>query len=107
MPKPELHLLVCVNERPPTSDRASCHAAGGLALYQRLKDLVRERGLKDSVLVTRTGCLRHCSRGPVAALWPGNLWCGKVTPEDAEELLAAAQSGTCPHRLAMPPGPWE
>lgn len=107
MPKPHVHLLVCANERPPESGRASCQPAGGLDLYQRLKDLVRERGLKDRVLVTRTGCLRHCSRGPVVAAWPGNLWCGGVTAADAAELLDTALRGEVPDRLAMPPGPWE
>lgn len=107
MPKPQLHLLVCTNERPVDGPRASCSPNGSLALYQKLKDLVRERGLRDRVLVTRTGCLRHCSRGPVVAVWPGNLWCGRVGEADAEALLDAALRGETPAHLEMPPGPWE
>lgn len=107
MPRPDVHLLVCTNDRSPADGRASCQPRGGLTLYQRLKDLVRERGLRDRVLVTRTGCLRHCSRGPVVAGWPGNLWCGGVNPEDAGALLDATLAGEVPERLAMPPGPWE
>ena len=107
MPKPQLHFLVCTNERPPETGKASCLPGGGLALYQRLKDRVKELGLKDRVLVTRTGCLHHCSRGPTVAVWPANRWYGHVRVEDVAELLAAELEGRELERLRMPDGPWE
>lgn len=107
MPVPELQILVCVNDRGEESSRASCGQRGGLALYQRLKDLTRERGLRDRVLVTRTGCLRHCSRGATVVVWPAQHWYGGVAPGDAAELLEAALEGRFIERLRMPPGPWE
>lgn len=107
MPIPTLQLLVCTNERDPAAGRSSCAPAGGLAVYRTLKDLVKARGLKETVLVTRTGCLHHCSRGPTVAIWPGNRWYGAVAAEDVLDLLEAALAGREVERLRMPPGPWE
>jgi (2Fe-2S) ferredoxin len=73
-------------------------------LYRRLKDRVRELGLRDEVIVTRTGCLKHCSRGATVGVWPQNRWYGGVTPGDVEEiLLASVASGhRIVERLALP-----
>ena len=107
MPTPLLQILVCTNERASDSGRACCAARGSLELYRALKDLVRARGLRDEVLVTRTGCLRHCSRGATVVVWPGNLWHGAVEAGDAADLLDAALAGHALERRPMPPGPWE
>ena len=107
MPKPEIQILVCTNQRPEGAEKPCCAARGGLAVVHALKDLAKERGVKDRVLVTRTGCLKHCSRGVAVAVWPGNDWYGGVTVEDAGEILDAALGGREATRLRMPPGPWE
>lgn len=107
MPRPDFQILVCTNDRGPDSERASCGRRGGLELYQRLKDGVRARGLRDRVLITRTGCLRHCSRGPAVCVWPGNDWHGRVEPADADALLEAIARGTLWNGRPMPDGPWE
>jgi (2Fe-2S) ferredoxin len=107
VPGPALQILVCTNDRGADSERPSCCVRGSLELYRALKDEVRARGLKDEVLVTRTGCLRHCSRGPTAVVWPGNFWHGGVAREDAADLLDAALAGRPLERRPMPPGPWE
>ena len=108
MPKPTIQILVCVNDRGPDSPKPCCAARAGLDVYHRLKDLVKERGLRDQLLVTRTGCLKHCSRGTTVAIWPDNHWYGHVGAGDAEEILEATIEGSGPiERLLMPPGPWE
>jgi (2Fe-2S) ferredoxin len=107
VPRPRLHLLVCTNERPADAPRPCCAGRGGLEVYRALKDRVRELGLRDDVLVTRTGCLRHCSRGVTVCVWPGNHWHGAVEPGDAAELLAAALRGEPLTTRPMPDGPWE
>ena len=45
MPKPRRQVLVCVNERPAESPKGSCGRKGGQALFDRLRALLRERGL--------------------------------------------------------------
>lgn len=108
MPKPQAQILVCVNDRGPDSAKTSCAARGGLAVYKAFKDRVKERALRDQVLVTRTGCLKHCSRGVTIVVWPGNIWYGGVRPDDVDEILdRTVLGGEEIERLAMPPGPWE
>ena len=107
MPKPEVQILVCLKERPEGAGKACCRSRGSSDLYYRLKDLVRARGLKETVLVTKTGCLHHCSRGITVSVWPHNHWYGGVTLEDAEDLLDGAVRGAEVERLRMPDGPWE
>lgn len=108
MPAPEIQLLVCTNERPPGAAKPCCAARDGFAVYQALKDRVKELGLRERVLVTRTGCLKHCSRGVTVAVWPHNLWYGGVCLGDVDELLSReALAGREIVRLRMPDGPWE
>jgi (2Fe-2S) ferredoxin len=107
VPKPDIQILVCQKERPAELGKACCASRGSFDLYYRLKDLVRQRGLKESVLVTKTGCLHHCSHGITIAVWPHNHWYGGVTSDDLDELLDGILSGTEVERFAMPPGPWE
>jgi (2Fe-2S) ferredoxin len=107
MPKPEVQIFVCLKERPEGATKECCAHRGSSALYYRLKDLVRELELKDRVLVTKTGCQHHCSRGTTVSVWPHNHWYGQVDPDDARELLQAALEGRQVERLLMPPGPWE
>ena len=108
MPKPQSQILVCVNDRGADAAKPCCAARHGLAVYQSFKDLVKARGLRDEVLVTRTGCLKHCSRGVTVVVWPGNVWYGGVAAGDVEEILdRTALAGELIPRLAMPAGPWE
>jgi (2Fe-2S) ferredoxin len=110
VPAPRVQILVCTNERPPEAGKPSCLPRGSLAIYHRFKDRVKELGLRDVVMVTRTGCLKHCSHGVTVAVWPRNHWYRSVTAEDVEEILAAALAGDGPPvaRLAMPAdAPWE
>ena len=108
MPRPQRHVFVCTNMRPAGNTRGSCGEKGSEALYARLKDLVRERGLRDTVIVSRTSCLKHCSRGITVAVYPDNAWYGSVRAEDLDEICASHLEGGRPvERLAMPDIPWE
>ncbi len=109
MPKPQVQILVCVNERPPDAAKPSCGPRGSLAVYRRFKDRVRELGLRDGVMVTRTGCLKHCSRGITVGIWPYNVWYSRVTLDDVDEILRETVIGQGREvaRLRMPDIPWE
>ena len=108
MPKPRVQVLVCTNERPPDAPKPCCLARGSLAVYHRFKDRVRELGLRDEVMVVRTGCLKHCSHGITVAVWPHNYWYAGVTLEDVEEILRSSVVGSSEvERLRMPDIPWE
>jgi len=107
VPLPELQVLVCTNDRGADAARPSCGQRHGLAVYQRLKDRVRELGLRDDVLITRTGCQRRCSHGVTVVAWPGNRWHGEVTIADVDELLDRLRAGGEFAGRRMPEGPWE
>lgn len=108
MPKPEHHVLVCVNSRPADHPKGSCEVAGGQAVFETLRDAVREAGLDGHVMVSRTRCLKHCSRGVVAAVYPDNVWYAKVEARDAAEICEThLRGGRAVERLLMPDIPWE
>ncbi len=101
-------MLVCINERPPGNPKGSCAAKGSVALYDRLKAMVKERGLGKKVIVSRASCLKHCSRGITVAVHPDNAWYAGVTTEDLAEICDShLRDGIAVGRLAMPDIPWE
>src|SRR4051812_37537310 len=107
MPKPQHHVLVCLNSRPAGNPKGSCAEKGAEALFDRLKAIVKESGLGDRVIVNRTSCLKHCSRGTTVAVYPENVWYGCATEGDAAEIARSLESGQAIERLLMPDIPWE
>ena len=108
MPRPERQVLVCVNARPPGNPKGSCGEKGAQSLYDALREIVQERGLQERIMVNRTMCLKHCSRGPVVVIQPDNVWYAGVTPDDLAEICRAHLEGGEPvERLLMPDIPWE
>jgi (2Fe-2S) ferredoxin len=108
MPKPTRHVLVCTNARPAGNPKGSCAEKGAELLLAELKALARERGLDRSVIINKTGCLKHCSRGVTVAVYPEGAWYAGVKPEDLCEIVERHLEGGEPvERLAMPDIPWE
>jgi (2Fe-2S) ferredoxin len=108
MPKPERHVFVCLNTRPEDNPKGSCGQKGSQAVYDALRDRVKARGFRERIIVSRTTCLKHCSRGVTVAVYPDNVWYGGVTEADLDEICAAHLEGGRPvERLAMPDIPWE
>src|SRR5262245_16662507 len=108
MAKPQRHVLVCTNARPPGNAKGSCAEKGSEALFDELKAMVKERGLGDRVIVNRTNCLKHCSRGITVAVYPENVWYAGVQCPDLAELCESHLEGGEPvARLFMPDIPWE
>jgi len=108
MAKPERHVLVCLNMRPPDNPKGSCGAKGSEAVFDRLKGLVKESPLAERVIVNRTNCLKHCSRGITVAVHPGNVWYSGVTEQDLPEIVESHLEKDAPvERLLMPDIPWE
>lgn len=107
MPKPKIQILICTNEREADAKKPSCGPRGAMDVYRACKDRVKELGIRDEVMVVRTGCLKHCSKGIAVAVWPHNHWYKRVTPGDVNELVEAAVEGRELERLEMPDIPWE
>jgi (2Fe-2S) ferredoxin len=108
MPKPQRHVLVCTNARPPGNPKGSCAEKGSEALFDELKAMAKERGLGDRVIVNRANCLKHCSRGITVAVYPENVWYAGVKRSDLAEICESHLEGGEPvARLFMPDIPWE
>ena len=109
MPRPKRHLLICSNNRGPGHPRGSCGEKGGEKMVGVVKDLLREMGLRDQVLVSRTGCLKHCTLGVTAAVYPDNTWYQGVTEGDLREICEShLAKGEPVARLLLPDdAPWE
>jgi (2Fe-2S) ferredoxin len=109
MPRPLRHLLICSNNRGPGHPRGSCGEKGGEKFVGLMKDLIRAGGFRDRVLVSRTGCLKHCSLGVTAAVYPENVWYCGVEESDLKEIYEAhLAQGTPVDRLRLSEeAPWE
>jgi (2Fe-2S) ferredoxin len=107
MPLPVRHVFVCTNTRPEGNPKGSCGEKGSEPLFESLKKLAKERGLGEQVIVNRTNCLKHCSRGITLAVYPENVWYASVTTGDLEEICRHLEGGEAVERLRMPDIPWE
>jgi (2Fe-2S) ferredoxin len=101
----ERYLLVCTNRRPDSAPKGSCAARGSEAVYERLKTLLRERGLASvRARACTSGCLAECQRGPTILVEPDHVLYGGVTPEDVPEIVEALARGERVERLLLPDG---
>lgn len=79
-------IFVCCNEREPGED--ACANRGSAQLQKDLKAMVKDRGLKGRVRVSRAMCFGLCSEGPNICVMPDNIWYRGVTPADLPAILA-------------------
>lgn len=72
---------------------AWCRLEGSEPIRARLKEGVKEAGLADRLRVTKCGCFGQCGNGPMAVLWPDNVWYSKLTLDDVPALLEHLKGG--------------
>ena len=83
--RPLKHILVCTNERD--DGRPFCSNTGSVEIYKELKEFVKQNGLRNSIWVTRTGCLGFCNEvGATIVIYPDNLWFKEVKKEDLQKI---------------------
>lgn len=82
----ERHIFFCINERD--DGRASCNDCNASALQEHAKRRIKSLNLsgKGMVRVNKAGCLDRCDDGPVAVIYPDNIWYTFVDTEDIDEI---------------------
>lgn len=66
---------------------SACLSSASQAILHRLEEELEEHGLKESVLLQKTGCFGFCQRGPIVVFYPEEILYCQVKPEDAKELV--------------------
>ncbi len=93
MDKPKHHILVCGSFRSSGEPQGICHKKGSSGLVGYLESELGDRGM-DGVVVSMTGCLKVCDRGPAMVVYPENWWYGRVgTEDDIDVILDALEKG--------------
>jgi NADH-quinone oxidoreductase subunit F len=75
-------------------------ASGSLKVVEALWAELTQKNLLESVYVRLTGCHGFCEQEPIIVIEPGNIFYGKVTPEDVSEIVSKTiQAGKLIDRL--------
>ena len=98
----ERHIFFCLNERKNGEDCCVQHEAQ--AGFDRCKARVKAAGLAGAgkVRVNKAGCLDRCAGGPVAVVYPENVWYTYVDAHDIDEIVDShLTKGEVVERLRM------
>lgn len=101
MQKPETHIFVCASTRLNGMVKGACQNKKSHNLVAMFSEEVMDRDLEGEVMVTATGCVGLCEKGPVVMIYPQQTWYGEVTAGDIDDILDAVEEGEVVDRLLI------
>lgn len=99
MNKPDYHVFVCNSFRIGGDPQGTCNRKDAVGLLQHLEEEIVDRGL--NAMVSSTGCLKMCEKGPIMVIYPGGWWFTEVTKDKVDAILDAIEDGEPIDSLAL------
>ncbi len=87
MPFFQRHVFVCTNERTADHPRGSCKLKGSPEVRDALKAELKKRGISKVIRANNAGCLDQCEEGITIVVYPEQVWYGRVTLADVQEIV--------------------
>ena len=81
----EKHIFICANEKAP--GKACCGEKNGMALVEKFREVLAEKGLKGKVRAQRAGCLDACNFGPALVIYPEGTYYKNVNIDDVNRIV--------------------
>jgi (2Fe-2S) ferredoxin len=85
IPQARRHIFLCCDQTKPKC----CEKERGLAAWDFLKRRLEELGLAGAGGIQRNkcNCLRICTGGPIAVVYPEGAWYAGCDPEVLEQII--------------------
>ena len=81
------HIFFCNNVRD--DGKACCSQLDAKQMYRHAKDKCRDADMlgEGKIGVSESRCLGRCEHGPVAVVYPDNIWYQYIDKEDIDEII--------------------